>query len=246
MIDNITKSHFSNPTPSLQGKSDVGNIGVCVRAGGKAVATLFDLDGVVFDTEPQYTVFWGGVMRKFRPDVPGLEYTIKGSTLTRIFEDFLPHVSEEYDNIVKGLNEFEKNMDYPFVEGFEDFVKDCRRNGLKTAVVTSSNKAKMDSVLKKRPELTELMDAILMSEDFEFSKPHPDCYIKGAQRFGAKPEECLVFEDSFNGLKSGRASGAVVVGLSTSNSEEAIREYCDIVIPNYKGIDYKTLISRLK
>lgn len=236
MIDNITTSHFSNPAPFLRR-----------RAGGEAVgAALFDLDGVVFDTEPQYTVFWGGVMRKFRPDVPGLEYTIKGSTLTRIFEDFLPHVPEEYDNIVKGLNEFEKNMDYPFVEGFEDFVKDCRHNGLKTAVVTSSNKAKMDSVLKKRPELTEMMDAILMSEDFEFSKPHPDCYIKGAQRFGAKPEECLVFEDSFNGLKSGRASGAVVVGLSTSNSEEAIREYCDIVIPNYKGIDYKTLISRLK
>ena len=235
MIDNITKSHFSNPAPSLRG-----------RAGGETVAAaLFDLDGVVFDTEPQYTVFWGGVMKKFRPDMPGLEYTIKGSTLTRIFEDFLPHVPKEYDNIVKGLNEFEKNMDYPFVEGFEDFVKDCRRNGLKTAVVTSSNKAKMDSVLKKRPELKELMDAILMSEDFEFSKPHPDCYIKGAQRFGAKPENCLVFEDSFNGLKSGRASGAVVVGLSTSNSEEAIREYCDIVIPNYKGIDYNTLISRL-
>ena len=85
-------------------------------------AALFDLDGVVFDTEPQYTVFWGGVMRKFRPDVPGLEYTIKGSTLTRIFEDFLPHVPEEYENIVKGLDEFERNMDYPFVEGFEDFV----------------------------------------------------------------------------------------------------------------------------
>ena len=65
------------------------------------------------------------------------------------------------------------------------------------------------------------------------------------QRFGAKPEDCLVFEDSFNGLKSGRASGAIVVGLSTSNSEEAIREYCDIVIPNYKGLDFHTLISRL-
>jgi beta-phosphoglucomutase-like phosphatase (HAD superfamily) len=103
----------------------------------------------------------------------------------------------------------------------------------------------MDSVMKKRPELTELFDAILMSEDFEFSKPHPDCYIKGAHRFGAKPEQCLVFEDSFNGLKSGRASGAIVVGLSTSNSEEAIKEYCDIVIPNYKGIDYNSLIARL-
>ena len=93
----------------------------------------------------------------------------------------------------------------------------------------------MDSVLKKRPELTELMDAILMSEDFEFSKPHPDCYIKGAQRFGAKPEECLVFEDSFNGLKSGKAAQMYVVGLTTAHPAEELVGLCDETIANFKG-----------
>lgn len=211
----------------------------------KFAAALFDLDGVVFDTEPQYSIFWGKTMRKYRPETPGLEYTIKGSTLTHIYEDYLADFRDEWDDITKALDEFEMNMEYPFVDGFEAFVMSCREAGLKTAVVTSSNKPKMDSVLRKRPELTKYFDAILMSEDFERSKPDPDCYIKGAQRFGALPEDCLVFEDSFNGLKSGRASGGIVVGLSTSNPEEKIKEYCDVVIPNYTGIDYKSLIEKL-
>ena len=49
-------------------------------------------------------------------------------------------------------------------------------------------------------------DAILTSEDFERSKPDPDCYLKGAALFGAERDECVVFEDSFNGLKAGRAA----------------------------------------
>ena len=47
-------------------------------------AALFDLDGVVFDTEPQYTIFWGGICKEFHPELPGLEYKIKGQTLVQI------------------------------------------------------------------------------------------------------------------------------------------------------------------
>ena len=124
-------------------------------------------------------------------------------------------------------------MSYDYVEGFEDFIRCLRQKGIKTAVVTSSNMPKMQSVYRKRPEFKELFDEILTSEDFERSKPDPDCYLKAASRFGAQPEECVVFEDSFNGLKSGRAAGMTVVGLATTNSAEAISPLCDEVIENY-------------
>ena len=52
-------------------------------------AALFDLDGVVFDTEPQYTIFWGEQCREFHPEHPGLEHEIKGSTLTQIYDRWL-------------------------------------------------------------------------------------------------------------------------------------------------------------
>ena len=52
----------------------------------KLKAVLFDLDGVVFDTEPQYTIFWGMICRQYHPEHPGLEHEIKGSTLTQIYD----------------------------------------------------------------------------------------------------------------------------------------------------------------
>ena len=115
----------------------------------------------------------------------------------------------------------------------KNVIRCLRQKGIKTAVVTSSNMPKMQSVYRKRPEFKELFDEILTSEDFERSKPDPDCYLKAASRFGAQPEECVVFEDSFNGLKSGRAAGMTVVGLATTNSAEAISPLCDEVIENY-------------
>ena len=99
----------------------------------------------------------------------------------------------------------------------------------------------MESVYKAQPGFRSLFDAILTSEDFEYSKPHPDCYLKAAARFGAQPEECIVFEDSFNGLKAGRAAGMKVVGVATTNPAGAIVELSDIQITDYKSTDYQQL-----
>ena len=201
-------------------------------------AALFDLDGVVFDTEPQYTGFWGAQCREFHPEHPGLEHEIKGQTLVQIFDRFFSgELLYSQEIITARLNEFERNMQFNYVGGFISFVRGLRANGVKTAVVTSSNQAKMQSVYDSRPEFRELFDAILTSEDFERSKPDPDCYLKAAKRLDAAITECIVFEDSFNGLKSGRAAGMKAVGLATTNSAESIAEYSDVVINDYKNFD---------
>ena len=202
-------------------------------------AALFDLDGVVFDTEPQYTVFWGAQCREFHPEHPGLEHEIKGQTLTQIYEKHFTAngLDEKQPLITKRLDEYEAQMHYDYIDGFEEFIRDLRQRGIKTAVVTSSNMPKMQSVYRQRPEFQQLFDEILTSEDFERSKPDPDCYQKAAARFLAAPEECVVFEDSFNGLKSGKAAGMYVVGLSTTNTAEKIAPLCDEVIHDY--LNYK-------
>ena len=197
-------------------------------------AALFDLDGVVFDTEPQYSVFWGAQCREFHPEHPGLEHEIKGQTLVQIYDAwFSGELAEKQPLITERLNKFEQQMDYIYVPGFEEYISQLRGKGVKTAVVTSSNQPKMEAVYQSHPEFRSMFDAILTSEDFERSKPDPDCYLKAAQRLGVEVEGCVVFEDSFNGLKSGRAAGMYVVGLSTTNPAEAIRPYCDEVIANY-------------
>lgn len=195
-------------------------------------AALFDLDGVVFDTEPQYSIFWGGQFRRYYPEHPGMEQLIKGMTLVEIYEKYFQNKGIQ-DRITQELDEFEQTMDFVYVKGFENYVKSLRDRGVKTAVVTSSNMAKMENVYRKRPEFKTYFDAILTSEDFAESKPSPDCYQRAAQRFGLTKDECVVFEDSFNGLKSGRAAGMYVVGLATTNSPESIAPFADRVIKEY-------------
>ena len=203
-------------------------------------AALFDLDGVVFDTEPQYTVFWGAQCREFHPEHPGLEHEIKGQTLVQIYEAwFSGPLTEKQALITRRLDEYEAQMSYNYVTGFEQYIRSLREKGVKTAVVTSSNRPKMEAVYRSRPEFKELFDAILTSEDFSASKPDPDCYLKAAERFGVAPEDCVVFEDSFNGLKSGRAAGMTVVGLATTNAAESIRPLCDRVIYDFTELNSK-------
>ena len=204
-------------------------------------AALFDLDGVVFDTEPQYTVFWGAQCREFHPEHPGLEHEIKGQTLTQLFDKHFTAngLKDKQPLITRRLNDYEARMSYDYVEGFEDFISQLRQRGIRTAVVTSSNLPKMQSVYRQRPEFQGLFDAILTSEDFERSKPDPDCYLKAAQRFGVSPNECVVFEGSFNGLKAGRAAGMTVVGLATTNAAEDIRPLCDEVVSNFVTLNIK-------
>ena len=198
-------------------------------------ACLFDLDGVVFDTEPLYTLFWRNLDKRLRPNIDNFEHIIKGQTLVQIYDKYFTGEDEKQKEVTALLYEYEQNMSFNYIACFEDFVKDVRSKGIKTAVVTSSNLEKMLNVYNKHPEFKGYFDEILTSEDFEESKPSPDCYFKAAARFGVSPKECIVFEDSFNGLRSGIASGARVIGLATTNSEAEIEPYTKEVISNYDG-----------
>lgn len=212
----------------------------------KFKAALFDLDGVVFDTEPQYTVFWGGICRQYHPEHPGLEHEIKGQTLTQIYDRWFsgPLLSEQ-DSITARLNDYEQQMHYDYIAGFEPLIATLHHHGVKTAVVTSSNIPKMESVYRYQMGFCSLFDAILTSEDFERSKPDPDCYIKASQRLDTESDECIVFEDSFNGLKSGRAAGMTVVGLATTNTVEAIKPLSDLQLKDYDGLTFERLEALL-
>ena len=209
-------------------------------------AALFDLDGVVFDTEPQYTIFWGEQCRLYHPERPGLEQEIKGSTLTQIYDCwFSGPLLKEQPVITERLNAYEQQMDYNYIAGFIAFVDDLHRHGVKTAVVTSSNVPKMESVYRKQPGFKLLFDAILTSEDFERSKPHPDCYLKAATQLGADPDECVVFEDSVNGLRSGIAAKMKVVGLLTTNPGDVVTPLSDIQVCDYTGMTYASVSKSL-
>ena len=204
---------------------------------------LFDFDGVIADTESQYTYFWN----KQGKDYLGLEnfgHTIKGQTLVQIFDKYFNGMVKEQEEIVPNLNAFEENMSYDYIPGALEFMQELKAKGIRTAIVTSSNDIKMSKAYASHPELLELVDAVLTSEHFSKSKPDPECFLKGMDVLGGIPEETIVFEDSFHGIAAGRASGAFVVGLATTNKSEALAPLCDMVIDDFTSID-ADMLSKL-
>ena len=202
---------------------------------------LFDFDGVIMDTEQHYTEFWSMLGEEYL----GLEdfgHTIKGQTLIQIFEKYFEGMDAQKAEIVPRLNEFERTMPFEYIPGALEFMKKFKRAGIPIAIVTSSNDAKMEKVYKAHPELLELADAILTSEHFSKSKPDPECFLKGMEVLGAKPEETVVFEDSFHGIAAGRASGAKVIGLATTNKSEALAPLCDMVIDDFTYLSLNELM----
>ena len=200
---------------------------------------LFDFDGVLVDTETQYSRFWDGIGRDFL-GVGDFGWTIKGQTLKQIYGKHI--VSEEdREKVTHLLDEFERNMSYDFLPGVPEFLATLKSAGIRTAIVTSSNDKKMANVHRAHPELSSMIDRILTSEDFTRSKPDPECFLKGMEVLGASPSETVVFEDSLHGLAAGRASGAKVIGLSTTFPAERIAPLCDKVIPDFTTLTLSDL-----
>lgn len=206
---------------------------------------LFDLDGVVLDTESQYTVCWDRIGKVYKPDIPQFAHLIKGQTLTQIFDRYFKDEEEAQHEIENQLIEFEKNMDYAYIPGVIAFIKDLKQHHVKTAIVTSSNQQKMANVYLCHPEFETFFDVILTSEDFKQSKPNPDCYLTAAAHFAVSHNQCVVFEDSINGLKAGKAAQMKVCGLATTNSVELIEPLSDMVINDFVGMSYEKLCAMI-
>lgn len=205
------------------------------------MAALFDFDGVVVDTETQYSIFWNEQGRKYHPEIPDFGRIIKGQTLTQIYNKHFAGMEEVQQQITAELNEFEENMSFHYIPGVEAFMKELRANGVKIAIVTSSNEMKMSNAYKAHPELKQLVDRILTAEMFAHSKPDPDCFLLGATVFDTVPENCVVFEDSFHGLEAGNRAGMTVIGLATTNTEEQIRDKANAVIQDFNGFSYEKM-----
>lgn len=211
----------------------------------KIEAALFDLDGVLVDTEAQYTDFWKRVGKVYYPDDPDFAVRIKGQALENIFSQYFSDSTDVQKQLREDLSAFEAQMNYTFMPGAGAFVRALRREGVRTAVVTSSDRWKMAQLLKQHPGFDDLFDRLFTAEDAERSKPAPDCYLNAMSFFGTVPEACVVFEDSLNGLKAARASGAAVVGLSTTLPQETVAQYSDYVMADFTDITPASLRERL-
>ena len=192
-------------------------------------AVLFDLDGVLIDTEGIYTEFWDKIDQRYHTGIENFALVIKGSTLATILDTHFPDF-EIQSEICKELRDFEDNMPFRLFEGVDTLLNLLHTSGYATAIVTSSNRKKMDRVFKELPVLAENIDTLITDEDVTESKPHPQGYLKAAERLCALPDSFVVVEDSLAGLEAGRRAGGRVVAIATTNPRSRIESLADITL----------------
>ena len=194
----------------------------------KIGAVLFDMDGVLLDSE-EYICRAGILM--FREK--GLEATP---------EDFLEFTGMGEDRYLGGVAE---KHNFPFdlavdkarcyeiygeivkgklepLNGVVDFIDRCRESGLKLAVATSADEVKMKINLRETGLGEERFDATVNGLEIEHKKPAPDIFLMAAEKLGVEPESCLVVEDAVSGVQAGKAAGAHVLGITTTFTPEQL------------------------
>lgn len=203
---------------------------------------LFDLDGVVVDSESIYTQFWSDIDKLHPTGVENFAIAIKGNTLQRILADFFPDNDVKQD-ILERIKDFEINMRYnPFAEAIR-FINELKRNQFRIAIVTSSSQKKMDNLYAQNPGFREMFDAVVTGDMVSHSKPDPEPYLLGAEAIGVAPESCYVFEDSISGIESGIRAGATVIGLATTLPYDKIEGKAHLTINDFTGFHVGDMLS---
>lgn len=204
-------------------------------------AALFDLDGVLIDTEDVYSDFWDSVNGRFPTGIDNFSQSIKGSTLQRILDNnFAP---ETHDTIRQMVIDLERDMTYKIYDGVTDMLERLRSTGFAMAIVTSSSDKKMDRLFAQHPALRDYFDVVITDRFVTRSKPDPQGYLMAAEMVKCTSEDSFVFEDSLSGLEAGRRSGATVVGLATTNPHDVVKEKADLVVDGFVGLTVADLLS---
>lgn len=192
------------------------------------IACLFDLDGVLVDSERIYTKIWEAIEKHWPTGIENFAYKIKGTTLEDILERHFPEEARE--DITKELLRLEGMMIYGPMPGAIEFIDALKAKGIPVALVTSSNGLKMDHLWHDMPGFKEKFDVIITGDEVTNSKPDPEGYLAAAKALGVDPRRCAVFEDSLQGVKAGNAAGAFVIGIAGTLKASDIQPFSDIVV----------------
>lgn len=204
---------------------------------------LFDFDGVVVDTEPIYDIFWNEAGKRYGLGIDNFAAVIKGTTLPYIMDKYFSDRSEEFRQmVIKESTEYESTMPLPAMPGSMEFLHMLKEKGVRIGLVTSSDDSKIERAFKLH-HLENMFDTVVTADRITRGKPDPMCYLLAASDLGVSPADCLVFEDSFAGIQAGTSAGMRVIGLSTTNPAESLKEKVYEVIPNFEKITYEDYLN---
>lgn len=200
---------------------------------------LFDLDGVLADTLHYHWLAWQKIFRERGGEVSKLTVLLHEGRTSRellpiLMEEagiYIPE--EERDNIIEEKRRYYRSIaQIKFYPGAIDTIKELKKLGIKSALVTGSAKKNMEKALTK--ENQGLFDMIITGDDITKGKPSPMPYDIAREKLGLKREECLVVENSPLGIQSAKRAGIRCVAVTTTLSKKQLLEAC----ANCQGADF--------
>lgn len=175
-------------------------------------AIIFDMDGVLINTEPQYENFWRTTAKKYNVYFEGFEKQIRGMTVKRLFEGQFRDIGDlEKEDLLKEFKAFEDQMSFPEIPGIATLLPHLKESKIKLGLVTSSDLEKLTRVIIQK-NFDLYFDVMITANDVVDGKPSPECYLKVAGELSIEPTNCIVFEDSFAGISAAKSAGMVVGG----------------------------------
>ena len=203
---------------------------------------LFDLDGVLIDSETLYTEFWSNAEKKYPTGVEDFAYVIKGNNLAKILSTYFPDKEVQAD-LLRMIDEFERNMQYPIFPGAMELVNSLNQQNIPCAIVTSSDISKMDKLAMQHPDFLNHFNAMVTGNMVSKSKPDPECFLRGAEMIGVDIKDCVVCEDSPSGILAGLNSGAKVIAIATTLRCKDINKDAHKIVDSIADISVDDILS---
>lgn len=209
---------------------------------------IFDMDGVIVDTEPVHKFAYDQHFRELNIEVPAEMYaTFTGNSTRNVFQKLKESFQLEHD--VEDLilrkrhlfNEaFDTKPDLELIEGVLALIQDLHQNGMQLILASSASKSTINRVFN-RFDLNQYFTHKISGEDFPKSKPHPAIFLHAASLSEAPKTECIVIEDSTNGIIASKAADIICIGYESENSKHQDLSLADYVIQDFSKIDFKKL-----
>ena len=204
---------------------------------------IFDMDGVLIDSERQSNEGWLWAAGQLGVDMPmWLIDSFKGAPAElccKFFDDYYKGVIDYWEAKelrTQHVYKIRETEGIPVKKGVKDIFEYIRNNGLKCAVATSTRRESAEKTLHEIG-VWDYLDAVVYGDEVEHGKPEPDIFLRAAKAIGVNPSEAVVVEDSINGIKAGYAADMRVVHIpDTIAIDDDIRKLTYMVCADLNGL----------
>lgn len=211
---------------------------------------IFDMDGVIVDTEPVHNYAYYQHFKELGIEVSSEMYaSFTGNSTKNVFQKIKDHfgVAEDISTLVEKKRSlfndaFDTKEDLFLLEGVEELIKQLYQNGIQLILASSSSKVTINRVFN-RFKLNTYFSHIVSGEDFPQSKPNPDIFLEAIRLSKSNKENCIVIEDSTNGIKAANAAGVFCVGYRSVNSKKQDYSLANLVIDRFEDLDFNTILK---